>query len=207
MTIHPLIHAQKILRPVARPIPSLSKCLISDCVVWPEIKSDIPLWVRTCIPWQKAKVSRYTWTPVEQFPTPGERFTHVHLDITGPLTHYDGFSYILTRVDRFSRWYKAQPMIDIIANTTEMSGWIACFGVPSATDCEWQCGADLFRSLSKLLGCKKDLHYGIPSSVKWSGGTIPLYPEICPANSSISENWIEHLRIILIRLRISISEI
>lgn len=38
------------------------------------------------------------------FRTPGARFDHVHVHIVGPLPLSRGFTYILTFVDRYTRW-------------------------------------------------------------------------------------------------------
>lgn len=41
------------------------------------------------------------------FTLPEERFEHVHLDIVGPLPSSQGFGYILTMIDQFTRWPEA----------------------------------------------------------------------------------------------------
>ena len=39
-------------------------------------------------------------SPVPSIPVPGRRFSHIHLDLTGPLPSSQGYSYILTMIDR-----------------------------------------------------------------------------------------------------------
>ena len=132
--------------------------LVSDRFVWPRMKADIRQWAKTCVPYQKAKVGRHS--PMVSFPSPDERFDHGHVDITGPLPWYENQSYLLTCVDRFSRWCRAFLMPDITAYTTAktfVAGWVSRFGVPAVitTDRGKQFKSDLFNQLMKLLGNKR----------------------------------------------------
>ena len=95
---------------------------------------DIARWCRTCKGCQTAKVSRHNTPVFGKFTEPTERFDHVHVDIVGPLPYADGFRYLLTCVDCFTRWPEAIPMVDIIAETVAdafFSGWIARYGTPA----------------------------------------------------------------------------
>ena len=67
-------------------------------------------------------------------------FDHVNVDRVGPLPCSLGFSYLLTMVDRTTRWAEAVPMK--AATTAEMvqafiGTWVAWFGTPSDLSSDW----------------------------------------------------------------------
>ena len=118
---------------------------------------DIARWCRTCKGCQTAKVSRHNTTVYGKFTEPTERFDHVHIDIVGPSPYANGFRYLLTCVDRFTRWPEAIPIVDIRAETVAdafFSGWIARYGTPATitTDRGAQFESKLWDNLCNQFG-------------------------------------------------------
>ena len=131
--------------------------LVTTRFVWPGVNADVRQWARSCLHCQRSKVHRHTVTPLGTLATPDARFSHIHIDLVGPLPPSQGYSYLLTCVDRFTRWPEAIPLPNITAPTVAqafVSGWIARFGTPSTitTDRGAQFESDLFAQLMRLLG-------------------------------------------------------
>ena len=122
------------LHGLGHPSHRATKPLINTRFVWHRMNIDIAKWCRSCKGCQTAKISRHNKPVFGKFDEPTERFDHVHIDIVGPLLYADGLRYLLTCVDRFTRWPEAISLVDIRAETVAdafFSGWIAQFGTPA----------------------------------------------------------------------------
>ena len=137
--------------------------LISDRYVWYQMKKDIKSWVQKCQQCGASKITRHTKAPFIEIPTP-DRFHTIHVDIVGPLPPSEGYRYLLTMVDRFTKWCEAVPMRNITANAvTEklLETWISRFGVPSViiTDRGRQFESETWQKMLQHLGVEHTTAY------------------------------------------------
>jgi len=134
--------------------------LVSARFVWPGLATDVKEWCRQCAACQRAKVTVQPRTPVDKIEVPAARFSHVHVDLVGPMPmSSDGYSYMLTMVDRSTRWPEATPLSNISAETVLdnfVATWVARHGVPACitTDRGTQFTSALWRSWCKQVGAK-----------------------------------------------------
>ncbi|BHF73781.1 hypothetical protein SprV_0401686400 [Sparganum proliferum] len=134
--------------------------LIADRFVWPNINRDVRRWTRSCLSCQRAKTHRHTITPPGTFATTDARFSHVYIDLVDPLPPSNGSAYMLTCIDRFTRWPVAVAIRDISAETLTkafLAHWMSNFGVPATvtTDRGSQFESTLFRELTSLFGTNR----------------------------------------------------
>ena len=89
-TVHGLVHPG--VRATTR--------LVSNRFVWPGLATDIKEWCRQCVACCRAKVTHVEHAGVEKIPIPGVCFSHVHVDLVGPLpASRDGSTYLLTMIE------------------------------------------------------------------------------------------------------------
>lgn len=171
--------------------------LVQKSYVWPNLRRDCKQFVTHCIPCQRAKVHKHTKSPITSYDLQSDRFEHINIDLVGPLPESQGYTYLLTAIDRATRWVEAIPLRDITANTVAKNlifGWIARFGIPKriSTDQGTQFESLLFNQLNNLLGYNPR-----------ANGIIERWHRSLKAalKAKFNANWMDELPIILLGLR------
>src|SRR6201990_3294413 len=199
------------LHDLAHPGISATQKLVASRFVWPNMQRDLKTWTRACLSCQRNKVHRHTKAPLGKFLPPGERFQHVHIDLVGPIPPSDGCSYILTCVDRFTRWPEAIPIPSITAETIAkafLTHWVSRFGVPEriTTDQGRQFEPHLWRDFMSLLGTTR---IRTSASHPAANGMVERFHRQLKASLAAHprrERWTEALPFVLLGIRSAMKE-
>jgi hypothetical protein len=135
------------------------------------------------------------------------RFSHIHLDLVGPLpASAEGFSHLLTVIDRSSCWCEALPLRSTTAEACAaalVAGWVARFGVPAiiTSDRGPQFSSAVWAAFTTKLGI---LHTMATAYHPHSNGMVERLH--CPLKEALkarlaAANWPEHLPWVLLGIR------
>ena len=185
--------------------------LVTSRYVWPGINGDVRKWARSCLKCQRAKVHRHVATPLGTFATPDARFDHIHIDLVGPLPPSNGCVYLLTCIDRFTRWPEAIPIADGSADTVAralIQTWVSRFGVPSTitTDRGGQFESHLWKAFTELLGTK---HTRTTAYHPIANGMVERFHRQLKSSLKASphpERWTDMLHLALLGIRTTLKE-
>lgn len=186
--------------------------LIKSRYYYPDMDRDIRELCRTCQACQQSKIYRHTKSETSQFHLPTSRFEVVHIDIVGPLpiitlhgeTYSSKYRYLLTCIDRSTRWMEAAPLENITASSVAIAFlqvWISRFGVPLyvVTDRGSQFESELFQQLSTLIGFHR---LRTTSYHPESNGMVErLHRTLKTAIMAKKQAWLDSLPIVLLGLR------
>ncbi len=195
-TIHGLSH----------PSIRTTQKLLADRYVWHGIRKQVGSWAKTCQACQTAKIQRHVKSPLQTFKVPHRRFDHINIDLVGPLPSSQGYTHLLTMVDRFSRWPEAIPLKQTDTETCARAlvfHWIARFGVPldMTSDRGSQFTSKLWTAISKLLGTK--LHHTTAYHPQSNGLVERFHRHLKTALRArlTTPNWLDELPWVLLGIR------
>ena len=102
---------------LSHPSGKATLAIISKSYAWKNMCRDVLQWARQCQACAASKVTVHNPPAVQPIPVPTVRFGHVHLDIDRPFPTDQGFSHLLTVIDRTTRWPEAMPIANTSADT------------------------------------------------------------------------------------------
>ena len=122
---------------------------------------DVSRYVQSCQSCQAVKPYKEIRPPMSKIRVPDTRFSELQIDVVGPMPPSEGMKYLLTIVDRTTRWIEAVPMTE--ANSSNcckafIRGWVQHFGLPSKTQSDNgnTFVSNLWKELHQTLGIKVD---------------------------------------------------
>ena len=186
--------------------------LVKPRYYWPGMDKQIRDVVKSCVKCQQSKIGRHTKSEIQTIDYPSERFEYVHIDLVGPLPPATipennstfTYKYLLTCIDRQTRWVEAIPLAGITAKEVAFAfftGWISRFATPLyvVTDRGAQFQAELFKELSSLIGFHR---IRTSSYHPQSNGLIErTHRTIKSAIIARKENWLLALPSVLLGIR------
>ena len=181
--------------------------MIKEKYFWPTMKKDIKKMAQSCDRCQKSKIWRHNISALKPFPIPNARFEDLNIDILGPLRLSKGFRYILSVMDRYTRWYEPIPMKNINAETVVeafLHGWVARFGAPKViiTDRGGQFISEKWKLCMAYLGTQHNFtHAYSPSENGLVERQHRTLKNSLRAKCTNADEWYERLPFIMLGLR------
>lgn len=183
---------------------------VQERFVWPKLRQSCKDFVKHCIACQKSKIQRHTKAPILKYEDNSNRFEHINIDIVGPLPPSNGYSYLLTMIDRTTKWPEAIPITNITAETIAkelIANWFARYGIPFriTTDQGRQFESLLFKQINETLGIQ---HFRTTAYHPQANGIIERWHRSMKAalKAKANDRWIDELPLILLGLRTAIKE-
>jgi cleavage and polyadenylation specificity factor subunit 1 len=192
---------------LSHPGTRATRRLIAARFVWRGMASDVNAWCKDCVQCARGKVLTHVKSEVQPIPVPVAKFEHVHVDIVGPFpTSADGFSYVLTMIDRTTRWPEVAPLKTISAQEcadTFTAVWVARFGVPTTvtTDRGTQFTSAVWACMCKTMNIQ---HVLTSAYHPQSNGLVERFHRSLKAALRARQcgtSWAEHVPWVLLGLR------
>ncbi len=120
---------------LAHPGIRATRRLLTSRFVWKGAARDVNRWCRECTACNRGKTTKQHKSTASPIAIPACRFSHVHVDLVGPLPQSAaGHCYLFTMIDRSTRWMEATPIKNMEASTCAdafIADWVSRFGVPA----------------------------------------------------------------------------
>lgn len=170
------------------------------------MRCHIASWCQVCTACQSSKIQTHIHTPVQTIPKPDTPFSHIHMDIVGPLPPSRGYSYLLTIMDHTTQWLYAIRISGITAEDCARAlclHWISQFGIPLhlTSDHRRQFMSTLWTHLATFLGTQ--LHHTMSYHPQSNGLMERLHRTLKAALRACLAllDWYDHLPWILLSLQ------
>jgi len=194
------------LHNVAHPGVRATRRLISTRFVWSHMATKLGQWTRECVRCQLSKTHQTVNLKAAVMPVPVRRFSHVHIDLVGPLPASGGCTQILTMMDRSTRWPEAVPMREVSARGCAVAfvqHWVSRFGVPDVltSDRGTQFTSSVWKLVCELLGIH---HIQTTAFHPQSNGLLERFHrrlKTALRARSTSSSWADQLPLIMLHLR------
>lgn len=196
---------------LAHPGTRATRRLISSRYIWPHLNKDVTSWCRLCTPCHSSKIHHHIHTIPQHIPVPHVPGSHLHIDLVGPLPPSSGYTYLLTIVDRTTRWPAAIPMSTTTAADCAAAiihHWIPQHGVPAhvTTDRGPQFTSALWSHICHLLNIT---HHPTTAYHPQANGLVERFHRKLKAAlraRAAQQDWFLHLPWILLSFRTTPAE-
>ena len=207
----------KSLHDISHPGVKKSLELVKCRYFWPDMNRQVQRFAQECTACQQSKITRHTKSPIQEYNLPSERLQSVHIDIVGPLrptiphneTYHSPLKYIVTCIDRSTRWMEGAPIPDTSAATVAtafLNVWISRYGIPLhvITDRGSQFESELFKELSTLVGFHRLRTTAYHPQA--NGMVERMHRTFKTAITARKESWLTALPIVLLGMRATPNE-
>ena len=186
---------------------------IGEQYYWPPMKHDIKKYVNCCVPCEKVKPNKRL-VNTGSFSVPDRRFSHLMVDIVGPLPPSYGYRFLLTIICRTSRFLHAIPLKEASSSeaaTAFLTHWASFFGLPAlvTSDNGGAFVAGLWKGMMSKLNI--DVKYSAlyrPESIgmlerQHRGLKDSLKSALIQMGDTHQSGWLDHLPFVLLGRRVA----